>query len=83
MEQGTQGQGEPLFSCRIDNAKVVTATLTCLSNGSKKDQLAQVEVNEDGKCEDGREGGIEEGNEARDKGKGGIRCRWILFVLSP
>lgn len=48
MEQGTQGQGEPLFSCRIDNAKVVTATLTCLSNGSKKDQLAQVEVNEDG-----------------------------------
>jgi hypothetical protein len=48
MEQGTQGQGEPLFSCRIENAKVVTATLTCLSNGSKKDQLAQVEVNEDG-----------------------------------
>ncbi len=43
-------QGEPLFSCRIDNAKVVTATLTCLSNGSKKDQLAQVEVNEDGAC---------------------------------
>jgi hypothetical protein len=62
----------PMFSCRMDNAKVsnalsepptapglllilspspsqaVTATLTCLSNGTKKDQLAQVEVNEEG-----------------------------------
>ncbi len=28
--------------------QVVTATLTCLSTGAKKDQLAQVEVNEDG-----------------------------------
>ena len=28
----------------------MTATLACLSSGTKKDQLAQVEVNEDGAC---------------------------------
>jgi len=60
-EGGREGcVGRPLFPCRIYNAKVITATLTCLSNGGKKDQLAQVEVNEDGTCEEGgREGGRE------------------------
>jgi hypothetical protein len=38
----------PLHSLTHSLGQVVTATLACLSTGAKKDQLAQVEVNQDG-----------------------------------
>lgn len=40
----------PRCVCVRPFMQVVTATLACLSTGAKKDQLAQVEVNEDGAC---------------------------------
>ncbi|CAM9829061.1 unnamed protein product, partial [Discosporangium mesarthrocarpum] len=45
---GTQDDESVMFSCRLDNAKAVATILSCLSHGTRKDQHAQCEVNEDG-----------------------------------
>lgn len=34
--------------CVSSTSQVLTSTLTCLLDGTKKDQMAQVEVNESG-----------------------------------
>ncbi|CAM9331001.1 unnamed protein product [Phaeothamnion confervicola] len=48
-EAAATGEPEEMcFSARLDNAKSVTTLLSCLSNGTKKDQHARCEVSMDG-----------------------------------
>jgi hypothetical protein len=41
-------EAAPLFSCRLDNAKVISTVLSCLSHGTRRAQHAQCEATPEG-----------------------------------
>jgi hypothetical protein len=43
-DDGAGNDDAPLFSCRLDNAKVISTVLSCLSHGTRRAQHAQCEA---------------------------------------
>jgi hypothetical protein len=47
-DNGVGDADAPLFSCRLDNAKVISTVLSCLSHGTRRAQHAQCEATPEG-----------------------------------
>jgi hypothetical protein len=45
---GVGDEDAPLFSCRLDNVKVISTVLSCLSHGTRRAQHAQCEATPEG-----------------------------------